>query len=114
MERCPLCDQLYEGHKGIFIDEESSTLIVDGEVIKLTRRLFQVLAGILSCDPRLASVGYLMDYVYGAETDDEPGNKIISVMVCKARKKIKHTRFGIVTIWGHGFKIVETDDGTGK
>ena len=112
MERCPLCDHPYEGHKGIFADEESYITVIDGEVIRLTHRLSQVLAGILKCDPRIASFGYLMDYIYGLENDSEPSNDILKVYVYKIRKKISHTRFEIKTVWGKGFRIVEIKDGT--
>ncbi len=112
MEHCPLCNHPYEGHEGIFVDEESRTLIIDGKLIGLTHRMSQILAGILSCDPRVASIGYLMDYVYGADADDEPEKKILSVYVCRIRKKLKNTRFDIITIWGYGYRIMEIDDGT--
>ena len=114
MKRCPLCDRPYEGHKGIFVDEENYVAIIDGEVIRLTPRESQFLAGILKCDPRVASLGYLMDYVYGLENDDDPKDKILHVYVCKIRKKINHTRFEIKTIWGKGFRIVEIEDGAKK
>ena len=114
MEHCPLCDHPYEGHKGIFADEESYIAVIDGEVIRLTHRQSQVLAGILKCDPRIALFGYLMDYVYGLENEDEPNDKILHVYVCKIRKKMNHTRFEIKTIWGKGFRIVEIEDGTKK
>ena len=112
MANCPLCDHPYEGHRGVFVDVESRVLIVDGKLIRLTHRWSQVIAGILKCAPRPATLGFLMDYVYGAETDDEPHDKIISVYICKIRREIAHTRFGIETIWGAGWKIVEIDDGT--
>jgi len=114
MEYCPLCAHPYEVHKGIFVDEENYVVIIDGEVIGLTHRQSQVLAGILKCDPRVASLGYLMDYIYGLENDDDPKEKILHVYVCNIRKKINHTRFRIKTVWGKGFSIVEIEDGTKK
>lgn len=114
MEICPLCDHPYEGHKGIFADEESYSAVIDGEIIRLTHRQSQVLAGILKCDPRIASFGYLMDYVYGLENEDEPSNGILRVYVYNIRKKMNHTRFGIEAIRGEGFRIVEIEDGAKK
>ena len=114
MANCPLCDHPYEGHKGIFVDIETRVLIIDGELIRLTYRRCQILEGMLKCAPRPANLGYLMDYVYGTESDNEPDDKVISIYICKIRKKIAHTRFGIETIWGFGWKITEFEDVEGK
>ena len=114
MGTCPTCGQSLNGDKGITVDEETGSVIVDGEVIILTRKPSLVLGGIVKCSPRIASKAYLMDYVYGLETDNEPHIKIIDVYISKIRPQIKHTRFKIETVWGYGYKLVETPDGSEK
>ena len=111
---CPTCGHLLNGDKGIIVDEETRSVIIDGEVITLTRRMSLVLGGIVKCSPRVASKAYLMDYVYGLETDNEPDTKIVDIYVCKIRQQIKHTRFKIETVWGYGYKLVEIPDGSEK
>ena len=114
METCPTCGQSFNEDKGITVDEETRSVIIDGEVIRLTRKLSLVLGGIVECSPRVASKDYLMDYVYGLETDNEPNTKIIDVYVCKIRGRIKHTRFKIENVWGYGYRLTETPNGSEK
>ncbi len=106
---CPICGQPYNGHEGIFIDERLRDIIVDGEYIRLTTREMQVFAGIVKSAPRTVTTNYLMDYIYGLETDNEPQKKIVHVYVCRIRKLIKHTRFRIDTVRGLGYKLVKKD-----
>jgi DNA-binding response OmpR family regulator len=110
MELCPLCGQLYSGGYGsIFLDERLRDVIIDGERIKLTHRMVSVFGGIVKSSPRTVTIAYLMDYVYGLETDNEPNEKIIHVFICRIRQKIKHTRFRIETVRGLGYRLVEKE-----
>ena len=118
METCPLCGQSYSGgYGGIFLDERLRDVIIDGERIKLTHRMMLVFGGIVKSSPRTVTTAYLMDYVYGLETDNEPNEKIIHVFICRIRQKIKHTRFRIETVRGLGYRLVEKEgipDGSEK
>lgn len=111
MENCPLCGNLYGGHEGVFVDEEFNGVIIDGESVKLTRRLTQTLAGIVRNSPRVITKAHLMDYIYGLETEDEPGSKVLDTFICMLRKRIKHTRFRIETIQGSGYRLKEIERG---
>lgn len=116
MRLCPLCGQLYSGHAGVFLDEESNDVIIDEEKIYLAIREFDFFAALVKSAPRVATNEYVMDYVYGRATDNEPDKKIIDVYICKLRKKIKHTRFRILTEFGTGHRLVEKEvtDGENK
>ncbi len=114
MEHCPLCGHQYSIYEGIFIDEEHHIAIIDGKVIRLSHRTSQFFAGLVKCSPRIATKAYLMDYVYGLEADNEPDQKIVDLYIMRIRRKIKHTRFRVATIWGEGFKLTEISDGENK
>jgi len=114
MERCPLCGKSYDGHKGIFINESLRDIVIDGKYINLTPRELQVFAGIVKGASRLVSKAYLMDYIYGLETDNEPHQKVIDVFIYKLRKKIKCTRFEIENVPCVGYRLKERDNGSEK
>lgn len=114
METCPLCGNSYGGHEGVFIDEDFSEVVIDGEVISLTPRLVQTLAGIVKSSPRVVTKGYLMDYIYGLGSVNEPNDKIIDTFICLVRKQIKHTRFEIQTVKTLGYRWREVSDGSRK
>lgn len=81
-ETCPLCGGKYEGHKGIYISDDSREVVVDGVRVELTGRQTQILAGLVKVYPRVARKEFLMDYVYGNEPEvDEPDQKIIDVFM---------------------------------
>ena len=89
-------------------------MVIDGEVISLTPRLIQTLAGIVKSSPRVVAKGYLMDYVYGLDNTNEPNDKIIDTYICLIRKQIKHTRFEIQTVKTLGYRWKEVSDGSEK
>ena len=114
METCPLCGNSYGGHEGVFIDEYSREVIIDGEVISLSPRLVQTLAGIVKSSPRLVTRGYLMDYIYGLGSVDEPNDKIIDTFICLIRRQLKHTRFEIQTVKTLGYRWREVPNDSRK
>lgn len=44
-----------------------------------------------------------MSELYGSNIDDPPDPKIVDVLVCKARKKIKIYGLAIEVLWGRGY-----------
>ena len=114
MKICPLCGNSYGGHEGVFIDEHSREVFIDGETIPLSPRLVQTLAGIVKSSPRLVTRDYLMDYIYGLGSIDEPNDKIIDTFICLVRRQIKHTRFEIQTVKTLGYRWRQVSDGPEK
>lgn len=114
-ETCPLCGGKYEGHKGIYISDNSTEIVVDGVSIRLTRRQTQTLAALVKVYPRVASKDFLMDYVYGNEPEaDEPEPKIFDVFMCRLRKILEPLGYEIETIWGVGYKLKDKDISNGS
>ncbi len=112
---CPLCGHSLSDSKSIFIDEESNSIILDGKAIKAQRRIRQVVGLLIEKSPRIVSRGFMMDSLYGLETEEEePAEKIIDVFIAHARKAIKGSDYEIDTIWGKGWlfrrKVLHEDE----
>lgn len=103
---CPLCNHELPRSKGTFVDNESGQILLDGQVVTATRQTRLLLGALVEKSPRTITKGYLMDHLYGLESEkDEPGDKIIDVFIVRARKAIKDSNYEIVTEWGRGWKF---------
>lgn len=72
----------------------------------LTRTEGKLLMALYARQGRCVTQGFLMDYLYGDRPGkDEPEQKIITVLVCKIRKKIGKEPEMIATHWGRGFTL---------
>jgi len=45
--------------------------------------------------------------LYGHRSDGGPLDKMISVLICKLRRKLQGTGITIETVWGQGFRLPE-------
>jgi DNA-binding winged helix-turn-helix (wHTH) protein len=59
---------------------------------------------------QMCSKDTLLTRLYHDQIDDAPDVKIIDVFVCKVRKKIEGSRYRLDTIWGEGYRLVDTDE----
>ncbi len=110
MGTCPYCGGESEVTRGIFIDPDTLDVLIDGKCLKLTKRERQLFSGIYSVVPRPARTPFLMDYIYGLESEmEEPGDTILKVFMSRLRKALKTTRFEIETVWGVGYRLRERD-----
>jgi two-component system cell cycle response regulator CtrA len=76
------------------------------EVAKLTFSE-RLLLGLLMRRQR-ATKEQMMTVLYADRPDDEPGSKILEVMICKMRKKLSPHGVEICTIRGAGYKLTPT------
>lgn len=49
----------------------------------------------------------LYDIVYPYESH-QPNEKILDVWICKLRRKLRNSPYGIETIWGRGYRMVDS------
>ncbi|AJD83149.1 CzcR-like response regulator [Paracoccus phage vB_PmaS-R3] len=59
---------------------------------------------------QMCSKETLLTRLYHDQIDDAPDVKIIDVFVCKTRKKLIGSSWRIDTIWGEGYRLVNTDE----
>lgn len=88
------------------VDLSARIATVDGAVLGLTRREYDVLEALALRKGRVITKGGLFDILYSGE--DEPGMKIIDVFICKLRKKLTAALDGhdpIETVWGRGYVL---------
>ena len=45
-----------------------------------------------------------MDALYYDRPHAEPDSKIVDILVCKIRKKIKGSGWAVETVWGEGYR----------
>lgn len=105
---CPLCGAAIAPGR-LLVDVEGGLLVGNGQVATLTRQESALFKALWSARPRTLSKEQLLDSIYGLLPDaDEPEIKIIDVFVCKIRKKVDPLGFAIETVWGRGYRIINS------
>ncbi|GGC18953.1 response regulator transcription factor [Asaia siamensis] len=96
---------LHIGRMSVGIDRRE--VHIDNAVVPLTRKEYDLLVLLAMRKTQVLSKEVLLDSLYSGE--DEPFGKVIDVMICKIRKKIR--AFGIqepfTTQWGIGYRLNE-------
>lgn len=96
---------LHIGRLSVGIDRRE--VHIDASVVPLTRKEYDLLVLLAMRKTQVLSKEVLLDSLYSGE--DEPFGKVIDVMICKIRKKIR--AFGIqepfTTQWGIGYRLNE-------
>lgn len=102
---CPACGQKIE-RAPLNFDAVSGLIVVGDCAVQLTQREADYFACFSAKWPNITTRGFLMDWVYGDEPGDEPGEKNIDVYVHKLRRKIRPAGLDIENVTGHGFRLV--------
>ena len=88
------------------INLDSKTVSVNGEIVHLTGKEFQILELLALRQGTTLNKEQFLNHLYGGM--DEPELKIIDVFICKLRKKLQKATGGddyIGTIWGRGYLL---------
>lgn len=93
-------------HKGLLLDRDSMTAMVDGAELNLTAREFDILALLLSSPKKVFTKPNLYERVWGEAFygDDNIINVHISNLRGKLSKAAPNSEF-IETIWGMGYRL---------
>jgi len=95
----------------LVIDLDQKSVAVAGERINLTDREYQILELLSLRQGTTQTKGMFLNYLYGGV--EEPGAKIIDVLICKLRKKLASASNGksyIETVWGQGYVLRTPSD----
>ena len=107
---CPTCGEILKNKGEVKVDLDINIAILDGVYFRLTGRQATILHCLAKAIPRTVSTGFIMDSIYGLESEtDEPDQHIISVFVCRLRNKIKKSNYKVETVWGKGFRLVRKE-----
>ena len=93
------------------INLDSKTVSVNGEIVHLTGKEFQILELLALKQGTTLNKEQFLNHLYGGM--DEPELKIIDVFICKLRKKLQKATGGddyIGTIWGRGYLLQTPED----
>lgn len=94
--------------KGLPFEWDGIFLRAGGSSARLTPSEAALFEGMMRAHPRVASKGYLLDYVYGLE-NEEPSHKVIDVMLCMIRKKLREAQLNlyIESFPGRGWRLTQ-------
>jgi two-component system cell cycle response regulator CtrA len=90
----------------IVVDLDSKTVSVDGSVVNLTGKEYQMFELLSLRKGTTLTKEMFLNHLYGGM--DEPELKIIDVFICKLRKKLAKATGGeshIETVWGRGYVL---------
>ncbi len=96
----------------LVIDLEAKTVEVNGQRVHLTGKEYQMLELLSLRKGKTLMKEMFLNHLYGGM--NEPGRKIIDVLICKLRKKLAGASDGkdyIETVWGRGYMLREPNDG---
>ncbi len=92
---------------GLEVDEKSREVRVDGELVELTAREFDLLAFLAASPKQVFSRGQLLEHVWASSTDWQDASTV-TVHIRRIRRKIERNpnepRW-IATVWGVGYRF---------
>lgn len=90
----------------MIIDYDAGIIVRDGQFAALTETEFALHEKLVERPGHVVSRESLMVSLYGLRNDsEEPLEKIIDVLACKARKKLKPLGISIENVWGRGYRL---------
>ena len=92
----------------LMVDLDAREVVVDGEIVELTRIEFDLLAALIADETRVQSRPSLLDIVWGPDWVGDP--HVVDVHIANLRRKIDRSgRKHIRTIRGVGYRIEPPD-----
>ncbi|WP_050182736.1 response regulator transcription factor [Domibacillus robiginosus] len=92
-------------YQTLSIDIHSRTVKVDGTVVGLTMKEFDLLVFLAKKRGRIFSREELLETVWGAQYSG--GTRTVDTHIKTLRMKLKHEGASIETVWGIGYKFVD-------
>lgn len=99
----------YIEHGNVVFDIQERTLVVNGKLIHLNRKEFDILNYLLLNKSRLVTKTALAEYVWGDHIDEADNFDFIYYQIKNLRNKLKNSKASIIieTIYGVGYKLSE-------
>lgn len=91
-------------HKSVKLDYEEQSISVDGKIVELTSKEFQLLFKLTSSANRIFTREQLMNEIWGY--DSESYERTVDTHIKRLREKIKTEDLRIVTVRSLGYKVV--------
>jgi DNA-binding response OmpR family regulator len=75
-----------------------------GEIVQLTPIEAEFMHCLVEAMPQPLDRERIYSKLWGANPIEYPGDSL-QVLVCKVRRKIKHTNLHVKTVWGRGYAL---------
>lgn len=104
----PCCGRPGEGVPPFFVDEDSCSVLVNGQAIGLTPFYTKFATVLASKYPYTATRTFIIDSLYGDDPNGGPdgADNLVSIYASYVRRKLQGTSLRIETVWGVGYKFV--------
>lgn len=106
---CPCCGQAIPENTSFRFDD-AGFVVVDGRFARLSEQEAEILGQLHSAQGRTVSRETLHNGLYQVHAD-ETEMKIVDVLICKIRRKLKPLDLNIQTVWGRGYRFLPTTGG---
>ena len=106
---CPCCRQPLPVNDALILDE-SGTDVCNGRVAALTHQEHALLEILVAAKHQVRSREQLLDRIYSLKPNDPPEIKIIDVLICRIRKKLKPLGVQIQSAWGRGYRLLPAEE----
>ena len=103
--RCPTCGGHVEADGKLKVNLTTNTAVADGQVIRLSPLLADLLTVLLEVRPRVASHDFLMARLYG--TGEMAEMTTLKVMISQLRKRLATTDWSIKSEFSRGYRLAK-------
>lgn len=101
---CPTCGGDIDGIPAVW-DAERGIIIANGRFALLTNQEARAVQSLIDRWPGIATKEQMHSDMYAHDPDGGAEIKIIDVLVCKVRRKVKGMGIDITTHWGSGYAL---------
>jgi DNA-binding response OmpR family regulator len=101
---CPVCGSSVADIP-LQILPERGMVIAGSKFVVLTGQQMALLAKLAEIFPRVLTKEAALDFLYQLDPDGEAEAKIVDVLVCHIRRKVKPLGLRIDTQWGKGYAL---------
>lgn len=102
---CPLCGSAIHDDGRVLVDLDAGIIVVGHQMAQLTRFELSLFSALWRQRPRTLSKDTLLAASSEAGRDDDRELKIVDVMICKLRAKLRPLGITIRTVWGEGYRM---------
>lgn len=104
---CPFCQQPVEP-TSLLVDKSRGIVARNGKQVRFTPREFSIVSLLVERYPATVSKNSIYDLCLLDETGSGPEMKIMDVFICRIRPLLAEIGLVIETVWGTGYRLVET------
>ena len=106
---CPTCGGITSRNDAPMVDLSENVLIVNGKIVKLTKRQAELVYILVKRFPKTATIEQIAAGLTGWG-NEWPSDNLIKVFIYQIRERIQWSGLSIETVFGVGYKLVTSAD----